>query len=478
MRNDRTKRLVAAYRRGTVAAVPAAVLASILSVLAGWPSPLEAAAETLMQWTPLPVADFLLSHLSGIARPAALLGALAGFMLIAGIASLLAKVFAVNTWGSLLGGAAEALVLAYVMVILLHPSTIWPDVWLVIAYVLCTWLLRVPRAAGSNRRDFLVQTGAVLGGAAVLVSLFSIEPLFAVLATRRWFTFRRPSGLRLAGVTDLVTPPGKFYLMDKVLEYPRLGPPGWQLTVGGAVDRPLALDYGAITRLPHENRYITMECVDNPVGGALIGNALWTGVRVDEVLARAGARGDIVVFHGLDDYPESTPVAELKERRALLAFGMNGQTLPREHGYPLRLILPGIYGFKSVKWLTRLEVVTAEQSGTWHAHGWTDTAVIHTGVRIDVARRVAGGIQLGGIAFAGNRGVSAVEVRVNGGAWRRATLGPTLSRESWVQWAMDLRGNGPAAIEARAIDGSGAVQNARRHGPYPAGSSGWARAFV
>jgi DMSO/TMAO reductase YedYZ molybdopterin-dependent catalytic subunit len=472
------QRLSSGYQAGTVAAVPAAVVASAIASVAGWPSPLEATAEVLMQWTPLGIANFILAHLGGIARPAALLGALAVFMLCGGMAGALARSIGDNRTGRALGLLAAALLVSYVMLFLLRPSELMPEIWLVVTFLVMLPLLQLRWRDVSNRREFFERSGIIVGGAAVLVSLFSLQPVFEAIATRRLFPFRPAIGMRLSGISDLVTPPGQFYIMDKVLQYPRLGPPDWQLKVDGAVNRPIAFDYGTLLALPHESRYITMECVDNTVGGRLISNALWTGVRVDHLLNMAGARGDTVVFHGLDSYPESTPAQELVARGALIAFGMNGETLPRAHGYPARLILPGIYGFKSVKWLNRLEVVHGAQSGAWHSHGWSDTAVIHTSTRIDVAHRTGDGIMLAGIAFAGNRGVVAVEVRVNRGPWRRATLGPILSHEVWVQWAIQLHGAGPAHIEVRAIDGNRVVQTQRQHGPYPDGSSGWASATV
>jgi DMSO/TMAO reductase YedYZ molybdopterin-dependent catalytic subunit len=470
--------MTAGYRDGIVASVMAAVSSSVLAAVAGWPSPLEPSAEALMQWTPLPMAEYFLQHLGGMARPAALLGALAIFMLCGGLAGVLARAPEASSPSTILAWLASAGFLTYIMVFLLRPSMIWPNVWLVGAFF-CSLAILGRRSTGvTNRRQFFERTAVIMGGATVLVSLFSIEPVLQAIATRKLFPFRPVRGLALNGVTDLVTPPGSFYIMDQVLEYPQVGPPTWQLTIDGAVDRPTTLDYGALLGLRRENRYITMECVDNPVGGHLIGNALWTGVSVKLLLDHAGHRGDTVVFHGQDSYPESTPIRELVERNALIAYGMNGETLPRAHGFPARLILPGVYGFKSVKWLTRLEIVHGSVSGAWRNHGWTETAVIHPTTRIDVARRHEQTVTLAGIAFAGNRGVLAVEVRVNAGPWRRATLGPVLSHETWAQWVIRLHGSGPATCEARVIDGHGRPQTPQRHAAFPDGSSGWATVIV
>lgn len=458
--------------------VPAAVIASAVAYFQQWPSPLEAPAEQLMQWTPLPVADFLLMHLGALARPAALLGALAVMMLAGGLAGALFGIVARGLPGSVLGLAlATALILAVLMV-LFPASREEPATCVLVAFLPLLVLLSHRHQSVRGRREFLERSGTVLGGAAVLVSLFSIEPVAQALATRRLFAYRRPAGLEIAGISDLVTPTHRFYVMDKVLQDPIVGPPSWNLQVDGAVRSPLRLDYGGLLKRAAEHRYVTMECVDNPVGGPLMSNALWSGVPLASLLREAGATGDTAVFHGLDDYAESTPLADLERAGALVAYAMNGAVLPRSHGYPARLIVPGIYGFKSVKWLSRIEIVGGAYDGTWRTHGWTETARIHTTVRIDVARRAGGAVLLAGVAFAGARGVQAVQARVNGGPWRRASLARALAADTWVQWAVRFHGAGPAVFQVRAIDAEGNVQTPRVHGAYPDGSTGWARATV
>jgi DMSO/TMAO reductase YedYZ molybdopterin-dependent catalytic subunit len=266
--------------------------------------------------------------------------------------------------------------------------------------------------------------------------------------------------------------------MDRVLQPPQVGPPGWRLAVDGAVRTPLSLDYATLLALPRHNRYVTMECVDNPVGGPMISTALWTGVSVANLLRAAGAAGDTLVFHGSDVYAESVPRAEVEAVGGMVTYAMNGEALAPEHGYPARFLLPGVYGFKSVKWLERVEVRHGGIEGSWHSQGWTETGQIRTTTRIDVARRRGDVILLAGIAFAGTRGVRAVELRVNGGPWRRATLGRALSSATWVQWTARLSAPGPATVEARAVDRLGQVQTERAHGSYPDGATGWASVAV
>jgi DMSO/TMAO reductase YedYZ molybdopterin-dependent catalytic subunit len=334
------------------------------------------------------------------------------------------------------------------------------------------------RTRVSGRQEFLERSGVILAGAAGLIFLLALEPVFSRLSAIRLFGFQPPRGLSVAGLSALVTSTDSFYVMDKVLEPPVVESTAWSLEITGLVAKQQRLDFASLMTLPRVNRFITCECVDNPVGGSLIGTALWTGVRLDELLRQAGPQGDTAVFHAADSYSESAGLDELSAAGALVVLGMNGQTLSRRHGYPARLIHPGVYGFKSVKWLTGIEIVAGSQTGIWHQHGWTEDARIRTTTRIDVARRRGGRIEVAGIAFAGTRGVRAVELRVNGGPWNRARLGPALSAQVWVQWAAVLHGPGPAHIEARAIDGSGRLQAARQHGSYPDVASGWATSDV
>jgi DMSO/TMAO reductase YedYZ molybdopterin-dependent catalytic subunit len=461
------------YQRGVVATVPATLVSSILAALNGWPSPVEPLAEYLMQSTPVPVAEFLFSRFEGMARPAALLGALAMAMLAGGLAGVVQSAAGRGLAREVGGYLAGSALLAAVFLPLFPPYRPEPTLVFLLLFVLFLALMRVRRRV-SGRREFLERSGVIFAGAAGLIFLFAIEPVLSRLSSMRLFGFQPARGLPVEGLSPLVTSTDSFYIMDKVLEPPVIDVAGWRLEIDGLVTNPQQVDFASLMALPRANRFITCECVDNPVGGSLIGTALWTGVRIDELLRRAGPQGDSVIFHAADSYSESAGLDELRAAGALIVLGMNGQTLSRRHGYPARLILPGAYGFKSVKWLTGIEIVAGSHMGTWHEHGWTEDTRIRTTTRIDVARRNGDRIEVAGIAFAGTRGVRAVELRVNAGPWFRARLGPALSAQAWVQWAVILRGTGPAHIEARAVDGSGRAQEARRHGSYPDGASGWA----
>jgi DMSO/TMAO reductase YedYZ molybdopterin-dependent catalytic subunit len=455
-----------------LASVPATVAVSLVAAFAGWPSPLEAPAENLMEWTPVPVADFLLVHAASMSRVLALLGALALTMLAGGAAGALYGLTG-RTGPYRLGGATLAAGLLWIVLVpVASPHLRMSEVWLVVGIVVILLLSgRVPSMPA--RRDFLLRSGVILGGAVALVALLAIRPMIRTLAATRLFDFQVSHGFAVTGLAPVVTPTEHFYVMDRVLEYPEVGLSGWRLVIDGAVARPLSLDFSSLLNHPRRNSYATLECVDNPVGGPMIGNALWSGSLLVDLLKKAGAFGDTVAFEAADDYVETAPRRLLEASGALIAYAMNGELLPRSHGYPARLVLPGIYGFKSVKWLTRIHVVNGPAGGDWQAHGWTETAIVHTMTRIDVADRNGNEVLLAGIAYAGQRGIRAVEVRANGGPWRRATLGSALSHGSWVQWATRMRGSAPATIEARAIDGTGRIQTARRRDAYPDGSTGW-----
>ncbi|GAC1514532.1 MAG: hypothetical protein NVS2B16_21380 [Chloroflexota bacterium] len=426
-----------------------------------------------MEWTPVGLAEALLFHFGQFARPAALFGALALSMVAGGLAGTIRAMPGCGRSRQIAGTLVSSLFLLFVFTVVFVPGVISTALCFVLFLVVTLTLASLPRRPVSGRRKFLEQNFTVFGGAAILLSLFSVQPLLRALAVKRFFAFRAPRGLSIAGLTPLVTPTERFYQMDKVLQFPAIGPPGWSLTVDGLVDRPLQLDYGALVARHAEHRYVTMECVDNPVGGSLISTALWTGVSVKDLLRNVGARGDTVVFYSADDYREATRRDDLEKNNAMIAYAMNGERLPAAHGFPARLVVPGIYGFKSVKWLARLEVIQGPYSGNWRAHGWTESARIHTTCRVDVIRHSRGSTLLAGIAFGGNRGINAVEVRVNGGPWQRATLGPKLSHQAWVQWLIRLVGNGRAHVDVRAIDGHGVPQTGVAHGAYPDGSTGW-----
>ncbi len=294
-----------------------------------------------------------------------------------------------------------------------------------------------------------------------------------------------PAGaaLDVPGITPLVVPNDRFYRIDTSLLVPRVDVSTWQVTVKGLVDRPVTLRYQDLLAMPIFEQYVTIACVSNVVGGDLVGNALWSGVHLRDVLAMAGVRAGAtqVVGRSVDGFTVGFPTAWAMDpgRDPMIALGMNGTPLPTEHGYPARLIVPGLFGYVSAtKWLAEIELTTLEAfDAYWVPLGWAKEAPILTQSRIDVprdgARVAAGVVAIAGVAWAPDRGVSAVEVRIDGGAWQPTTLSAAVARAAWVQWQVPWdAAAGDHRIEVRATDGTGAVQAADVTPPAPDGARG------
>ncbi|MCA4134631.1 molybdopterin-dependent oxidoreductase [Arthrobacter sp. M4] len=294
-----------------------------------------------------------------------------------------------------------------------------------------------------------------------------------------------PAGaeLGLEGMPPLVTPNGEFYRIDTALAVPTLNPDEWTLKVTGMVDREVTIDFATLLGKPLVERYVTIACVSNEVGGQLIGNARWLGWPVRELLQQAGPKpgADMVLSTSSDGFTAGTPLEALTDSRdALLAIGMNGEPLPLEHGFPVRLVVPGLYGFVSAtKWLTTLKVTRfADDVAYWTPRGWSDHGPIKTQSRIDVPRAgralSAGTVHFGGIAWAQHRGIARVELRINRGPWQQAVLAPGISQDTWYQWqfSTDL-GRGDYEVQVRATDSTGTPQAEERRAPAPDGATGY-----
>lgn len=298
-----------------------------------------------------------------------------------------------------------------------------------------------------------------------------------------------PSGasLDLEGVTPLVTPTEEFYRIDTALLVPRPNISTWRLRLTGMVERPFELTYDELLAMPLHEQYVTIACVSNEVGGHLVGNALWRGVRLKELLARAGVdpAATQIVGRSVDGFTVGFPTVWALDdaREPLVAVGMNGEPLPADHGFPARLIVPGLYGYVSAtKWLTEIELTTLDAfDAYWVPLGWAKEAPILTQSRIDTPRSnvAAGVVPVAGVAWAPDRGISAVEVRVDGGAWQTAELSTAISDATWVQWVYRWDATrGDHRIEVRATDGTGDVQAEERTPPAPDGARGYHRVEV
>ncbi|MFZ1412490.1 MAG: molybdopterin-dependent oxidoreductase, partial [Micropruina sp.] len=293
-----------------------------------------------------------------------------------------------------------------------------------------------------------------------------------------------PAGVEASvpGLSPWVTPNADFYRVDVNLIVPAIDHTSWSLTIDGMVERPYQLGWSDLIGLELIERDITMTCVSNEVGGSYLGSARWLGVRTRDVLQRAGIDrlADQVLSTAVDGFTISTPLAALlDDRDALVAIGINGRPLPPEHGYPVRLVTPGLYGFVgSTKWLTRLTLTTyVAQQAYWTQRGWATDAPVKPSSRIESPRPLQpirpGSTVIGGTAWAQRRGIAAVEVRIDSGPWRRARLGPTAGIDYWRQWYLPWEATtGNHTLECRAVDGAGQVQSDQREAPFPDGSSG------
>lgn len=294
-----------------------------------------------------------------------------------------------------------------------------------------------------------------------------------------------PAGaeLSLAGLDPLVTPNKDFYRIDTALRVPLVDPHEWKLKVTGLVDHEIELDFDTLLAKPLTERYITIACVSNEVGGDLIGNARWLGWPVRELLAQAGPKpgADMVLSRSADGWTAGTPLEVLTDTRdALLAVGMNGEPLPLEHGFPVRLVVPGLYGYVSAtKWVTELKITRfADDVAYWTPRGWSERGPIKTSSRIDVPRAGrsvnAGTVDFGGVAWAQHRGIGKVEVRLNRGEWKQAELAPAISTDTWRQWKLSLPlGPGQYEVQVRATDLDGVPQAEERAPVAPSGATGY-----
>lgn len=276
-----------------------------------------------------------------------------------------------------------------------------------------------------------------------------------------------------------VTPTPDFYVVSKNAFDPEVDAARWRLEIRGLVETPMVLTYDDIKALPSVEQYLTLCCISNEVGGDLIGNARWRGVRLKELLQRAGLKPGVVdiALRASDDYLDSIPLDRAMQEGTLLVYEMNGEPLTPAHGYPLRLLVPGIYGMKNVKWITRLEPIDYDLKGYWQRRGWDDRAEYKTMSRIDApARTVKGETSIAGIAFAGDRGISKIEVSTDGGAtWETAEIKPALSSFSWVLWQKRWmpQQSSKHRLVVRATDGRGNLQTSQYAPPEPSGSSGY-----
>lgn len=316
-----------------------------------------------------------------------------------------------------------------------------------------------------------------IGGGGVVV--FGRTPAAATVSGKRG---RVGNG----GLPPEVTANDDFYSVSKNFVDPIVSEQGWKVQIGGLVERPYSLSLAEIKGLPSVTEYRTLNCISNEIGGDLISNASWKGVRLKDLLETAGVKPGAVdlVLRARDGYTDSFPIAKALTPEVLAVYEMNGEQLPDKHGFPLRLLVPDIYGMKNVKWITNIDVVGSDYQGFWQQQGWSDVATVQTMSRIDFPRSrdliPTGRTSLGGVAFAGGRGVARVEVSADAGkTWSQAKLRRPLGFATWVLWTAELHlGEGDHSLKVRATDGIGKTQTSDLAPTLPDGATGWHTVLV
>lgn len=353
---------------------------------------------------------------------------------------------------------------------------------------------------GLDRRRFLVLaaiagvSSIVVGIAARTVSMAvaSVETIRSALRLpdpRTTVTVPEGAELDVPGLSKIFTPNDDFYRVDTALTVPTIDPETWRLVIDGMVDQRVEMSFQDILDMGLDEYAITLTCVSNEVGGELVGNAMWLGVPLRDVLKKAGVKSgaDMVLSRSVDGYTASTPLSALTDDNldAILAVGMNGEPLPLEHGFPVRMVVPGLYGYVSAtKWLTELKVTTfADDEAYWTPRGYSAEAPIKFASRVDTPKIgeavSAGRIPIAGVAWAQSVGIERVEVSIDNGDWVPAKLSAPINDDTWVQWLMEWDATpGTHYVAVRAVNKNGDLQIEERAPIAPDGSSGWQRSLV
>jgi DMSO/TMAO reductase YedYZ molybdopterin-dependent catalytic subunit len=520
---------------GILTAGVALAVGEAVAVLTGpATAPVFAVGEAAVNLTPAPLKEYAVAHfgerdkeflVAGIVAILAVIALAAGlaalrrFAIGAALVALFGAIGAIaaasqpdDGWTSVLPSAAGA------------AAGIWVLRWLAAVHrrghpspAMAEGVARVPRtsqdttmpetpvgsaAAGrdTDRRGFvLAATGIALGSATVGFGANLIgSKRYNVSGARAAVRIPKPTfpapalpaalHPNVAGLSPFFTDNAGFYRVDTALVLPQVNPNAWTLRIHGMVDRPIELSFADLLQQPLYEHDLTLSCVSDPVGGPYVGTARWIGASLPALLRSAGVQSgaDQLIARSVDGMTIGTPIGSILDgRRALLAVAMNGEALPIAHGFPARMLVPGFYGYSSAcKWVTELDVTTyAAQEAYWVRRGYARIGTMKTQSRIDVpspfARLKSGPVTVAGVAWATDRGISAVQVQVDQGPWNQATPAAQDGPDTWRQWTYEWQASpGTHTLQVRAADDSGRYQTGVRTDPYPAGASGWESVFV
>ena len=526
----RGRRLLWSATSGVVGAATFLAVSELLAVLfARRSTPLLAVGSFVVDVVPRPIKEFAISAFGEADKPVLLGGLAVAAVVVAALAGILET--RRRGLGVLVFAAATVLATAAVLTRSGTGALAWipPVVGGVVGagvLVLLTSRLRgwarlggrgpakdATSAAASDRpslasdasqpvarRTFfrvaaIASVGAVLAGAGAAVlragtsTIGAVREALRLPAPRSRVAVPPAAELDIPGLGPLITPNADFYRVDTALSVPTIDPSTWRLAVDGLVEQRVELGFDDLVAMGLDEYAITLTCVSNEVGGELVGNAVWLGVPVREVLrlARPRAGADMVLSRSVDGFTASTPLSSLTDDGldAILAVGMNGEPLPLEHGFPVRMVVPGLYGYVSAtKWLTELRVTTfADDEAYWTPRGYSARAPIKFSSRVDTPKLgtsvPADRVPIAGVAWAQTVGIERVEVRIDDGEWQEARLAEAINADTWVQWVLEWDAEpGTHYLTVRATDRDGRLQVEEPAPIAPDGSTGWQRTLV
>lgn len=489
---------------GLIAGLLASATMILFGRLWGAPVPPQLLSDRLTAIIPLEIFSSVLGQLESSAKPLTFVLLIAGQILVGGLIgalllkpmrdgaspSLMLLLVLFGTWGVLaliiapLGGVGLAgmdstagigrTALAFVLVAATFAASL---------------VLGLYGASGRFAADFNPGRRKAIGligyGIPAVLGVAYLGRFFEGLATRSHV--KTPESFS-GQLFPALTPFEDFYVVSKNFVDPDVALGNWSLQVEGLVDNPREFSYDELRARPSVKQIATLTCISNEVGGYYISNGEWTGFRFGEFLEEHGIQPGVVdvVLHAADDYTDSIPLAAALDPDTILVYELNGQQLDRDHGFPLRLVVPGIYGMKNVKWITKIELVDYDHMGYWQEREWSDAAIINTMSRIDAPMRnsqvfIGQPLLVGGIAFSGDREISRVELSFDDrNTWVDAEIEEPLSPLSWVRWTYEWTPDNTETtyIWVRATDGQGVVQTDEINPPLPDGSTGYHRLRV